>query len=126
MTQTRSQLLATGIAADHVHTEAFTKTDRASRATPEPGDHSAPSVQWLTSGVDDVQRPGETLLAASNRAGADVPFICESGECGTCLVKVLSGTVTTEPDTCLTEEEAANGFVLACSSYAHDAVVLDA
>lgn len=37
--------------------------------------------------------PGETLLEAALRQGADVPYSCGSGSCGLCKAKVTSGSV---------------------------------
>ncbi|WP_296319561.1 2Fe-2S iron-sulfur cluster binding domain-containing protein [Reyranella sp.] len=37
--------------------------------------------------------PGETLLEAALRQGADVPYSCGSGSCGLCKARVTSGSV---------------------------------
>jgi len=37
--------------------------------------------------------PGETLLEAALRQGADVPYSCGSGSCGQCKARVTSGSV---------------------------------
>jgi ferredoxin-NADP reductase len=125
MQETCRVLQERGIAADRIHKEVF-----ARRTHEAPPDASAasdePRVTWTQSGILDRQRPGETLLTASQRVNANVAYICESGECGSCMVKVLSGEVVHEPDTCLTAEQTRAGYVLACSSYARNDVTLEA
>ena len=62
--------------------------------------------------------PGETLLAAAQRAGVALPFSCRVGGCGTCRCRVLDGTVEerTESAYLLSDAEIAGGVVLACQS----------
>ncbi len=59
-------------------------------------------------------QPLETLLEAGLRAGADMPFSCTMGGCGACKVKLDSGQVTLQEPNCLTDEERAEGYILAC------------
>jgi CDP-4-dehydro-6-deoxyglucose reductase len=58
---------------------------------------------------------GETLLAAAARAGITLAYSCRNGRCSTCKCQVLSGsTRALQPETGLTGEESAAGWVLAC------------
>ncbi len=73
-------------------------------------------VQWDEPvEVDDDQ----TLLEAALEQGVPYPHGCRSGNCGACKSRLYSGRVEMEPhsDFALTEEEKANGFVLACRSH---------
>lgn len=59
--------------------------------------------------------PGETLLAAAERAGVRLPHDCQAGGCGTCRIRLLDGSVTyDEFPFGLTPEEEAEGYALAC------------
>lgn len=58
--------------------------------------------------------PGATVLEAGLAAGVPMPFSCAVGGCGACKLKVVEGSVEVEEPSCLTEEERAAGFVLAC------------
>ncbi len=59
--------------------------------------------------------PGETLLAAAERAGVQLPHDCQAGGCGTCRIRLLDGAVTyDEFPFGLTPEEEAEGYALAC------------
>jgi len=58
--------------------------------------------------------------------GADVPFSCKGAVCCTCKAKVMEGKVTMDANYSLSEEEVAQGYVLACQSHpASENVVID-
>ena len=58
----------------------------------------------------------DSVLAAAERAGLDLPFSCRAGVCSTCRVKVITGAVTMEHNVALEDWELAAGFVLACQA----------
>ncbi len=72
------------------------------------------------------QQPGESLLDAGLRAGLKLEFSCTVGGCGHCKVRVLDGEVLLEEPNCLTPEERAAGYTLACSACATTPVTVDA
>ena len=59
---------------------------------------------------------GETILAAALRAGVPYPHGCQSGNCGACKSRLLSGDVELAPysDYALLPAERQAGLVLAC------------
>ena len=63
-------------------------------------------------------RPGERLFLTARRAGIRIPTSCERGECGTCMVLLREGSVTMAANEVLTEEDLADGYILACQSVA--------
>ncbi len=67
----------------------------------------------------------QTLLEAGLDAGVDLMFACQVGGCAACKIKVLMGEIVMEEDHCLTEDEVADGYCLACVSRAKGPVVLD-
>ncbi len=69
----------------------------------------------------------ETLLAAGIAQGIAMPYGCKDGACGSCKCKKLSGSVTHTPhqSKALSDDEAAQGFVLTCCAIAHSDVVLE-
>ena len=74
-----------------------------------------------------VEVPGDRTLAnALADAGVDVPVACEQGICGTCVVKVLSGTPD-HRDSFLSQEEHERGdcMALCCSRALTQALTLD-
>jgi ring-1,2-phenylacetyl-CoA epoxidase subunit PaaE len=58
--------------------------------------------------------PGATLLEAGLAEGLPMPYSCTVGGCGSCQVMLLSGDVRMDEPHCLTGEERAKGWVLAC------------
>ena len=67
-----------------------------------------------------VCRPDEPVLSAILRSGAKIVFGCRGGGCGTCKMRLISGTV--EHGRCsgavLPEEEKENGSFLSCQARA--------
>lgn len=62
---------------------------------------------------------GETLLEGADRAGIHLPHDCRFGTCGTCRVRIASGSVVYEDFPAgLSREEAEAGFALACQARA--------
>ena len=61
---------------------------------------------------------GETLLTAALREGVDFPHSCRVGGCATCKCRLVEGQVRelTESSYLLSEEELAQGTILACQS----------
>ena len=61
-------------------------------------------------------RTGETVADASYRAGINIPLDCRDGACGTCKCRVESGSYDggSYIEDALSEQEAAEGFALAC------------
>lgn len=61
-------------------------------------------------------RPGETVADASYRNGINIPLDCRDGACGTCkcLPESRSFTPGDYLEDALTDEEAAEGYALAC------------
>ncbi|MGX9425605.1 2Fe-2S iron-sulfur cluster-binding protein [Bradyrhizobium sp. LeoA1S1] len=60
--------------------------------------------------------PGQTILAAANAAHVPFKQSCGEGACGTCRVRVLSGTFMTDDQALFSAEEITAGWVLACQT----------
>ena len=63
-------------------------------------------------------RDGETVADASYRLGINIPLDCRDGACGTCKCRVACGVFDFGDyiEDALTEDEAAEGFALACQA----------
>jgi len=118
-----------GVAADRIHCERFSVTGAsvAVSAAPPPAVKEAPteaktgstSVTVLMDGrrrAFEMERDGETVLEAAERAGFDLPFSCRAGVCSTCRTKVVKGAVEMAQNYALEPWEVEAGFVLACQS----------
>ncbi len=58
----------------------------------------------------------ENIIDAAQEEDIDAPFSCMSGVCSSCRAKLIEGEVIMEETHSLTEEEIAEGFILACQS----------
>ena len=96
-----------GWPSSHIHWEAF---------APPPILETAPFVVTLPALALDVEvgvRGG--VLEALERAGVSLASSCRVGQCGTCEMRVLGGDPE-HRDHCLSEEERADGKLIACVS----------
>lgn len=85
----------------------------ASAAEASDGIHG---IRFIQSGVSLTTEADESILEAGLREDVDLQFSCTLGGCGTCRVKLVSGQVDMLEDNCLSDEEIAEGYILACSS----------
>ncbi len=69
---------------------------------------------------------GSTILDAADEAGIFIDNACRSGTCGSCRVKLASGAVRMPVEDALTDEDKAEGYILACQAEISGDVVVDA
>ncbi|MBN1533443.1 MAG: 2Fe-2S iron-sulfur cluster binding domain-containing protein [Spirochaetes bacterium] len=60
---------------------------------------------------------GEPLLNSLERNGVIVPFLCRSGECSMCRVKLLSGKVFQPEGVLLRKSDREYGYIHSCAAY---------
>ncbi|AXQ30915.1 hypothetical protein D0B54_20505 [Solimonas sp. K1W22B-7] len=75
-------------------------------------------ILFKQSGRVVTQRPGESILEAGLREGLPLQFSCMVGGCAHCKIQVLEGEVALNEPNCLSPEERAAGYTLACSACA--------
>ncbi|MEM9903945.1 MAG: 2Fe-2S iron-sulfur cluster-binding protein [Cyanobacteria bacterium P01_D01_bin.44] len=73
--------------------------------------HHQGSVHTLS--VDENQ----TVLAAAQQAGLDLPTSCGAGVCTTCAALVTQGSVSQEDGMGVSKELQEQGFALLCVAY---------
>jgi len=84
-------------------------------------------IEMAGTGERFEARADESLLQAATSAGVAIPHDCQLGGCGTCRLKVVSGTHEyDELPFGISQEEADAGFVLACQARARSDMVLAA
>lgn len=140
-------LKALGVPPARIHSEHFSATDTAARASPsqqgpcapqsgtlsarqEPAG-SAAAAQTAEQGVTQVEvvmdgrrrsftmrTDEDTILDAAARAGIDLPFSCKAGVCSTCRTKLVRGRVELDQNYALEDWELEQGFILACQAHA--------
>lgn len=123
----REELLALGVSAGRITLESFTPA-----AAAPPGNEAAPdagAAVTVTFARSDRTAPlsgRQTILDAAEAVGVPIDFQCRSGTCGTCRCRLLSGRVTMAVRDALSDEDEAEGYILACQARATGAVTIDA
>jgi phthalate 4,5-dioxygenase reductase subunit len=101
-----------------VHFEAFTE---AAEAKPD----DRPFTVRLAKSGDRIAVPvGKTILEALRDHGLDVPSSCESGTCGTCRTRLISGDID-HRDLVLADDERAANIMVCVSRARGDEIVID-
>jgi phthalate 4,5-dioxygenase reductase subunit len=101
-----------------VHFEAFTE---AAEAKPD----DRPFTVRLARSGDRIEVPvGKTILEALRDHGLDVPSSCESGTCGTCRTRLVSGEAD-HRDLVLADDERATNLMVCVSRARSDEIVID-
>ncbi len=128
----REGLIARGISAGRVHTEAFGAEESirpgivAAPMRPphqpagEPG--SGPRISFVRTGLDVRWGEGwSSILELAEACDVSVRWSCRSGVCHTCETGLLDGTVSYGPEPL--EEPAAGNVLVCCSRPATDLVI---
>lgn len=84
------------------------------------------TVEFVRSQKTCELRAGSTLLELAENNGVLIPYGCRQGQCGTCAIRVLRGSVQMSTDAGLTPEQKDAGYVLPCVSRAEGSVVVAA
>jgi phthalate 4,5-dioxygenase reductase subunit len=101
-----------------VHFEAFTEAAEA-----KPDDRPF-TVRLARSGGSVAVPVGKTILEALRDHGLDVPSSCESGTCGTCRTRLISGEAD-HRDLVLADDERATNIMVCVSRARSDEIVID-
>ncbi len=125
MSAARVCLEIRGVAPVRIREERFISAHAAAGAKPSKESFEV-TLRMKRGGESRVLvAGGKTVLEAALDAAIDMPFSCAVGGCGTCRVKVASGSIAQDEPNCLSEEEAEQGYVLACVSRPTSACTLE-
>ncbi len=80
---------------------------------------SGPTIRFRRSSLHLAtieDEANETILDIARRAGITIPSYCQSGTCGTCMVRLISGSVSglNPLPIALDEELVEHGMILSC------------
>lgn len=121
----RRLLADLGVPEDQIRFEAFEAAAACGAKVACGGAHVERRLTLARSRAEAVIAPGESLLDAAERAGAQIPTVCRAGVCGTCRTRLLSGRARCT-SVALAPVEREKGFVLPCVAWAEDDCVLEA
>lgn len=119
MDAVRSTLDGLGVPQDQVLTELFsTPVDQIERdeAAALAQGACAAQVEFRVTGRSVRVTATQTLLDAAEAAGVKLDYCCRNGTCGTCRVKLVSGTVAMAHTDALLKGDIADRLVLACQA----------
>ena len=115
-----------GVPKDQIKTEAFGPARKPKIVDGEPPRQAKTStVTFKKSGKSASLSQGQTVLDVADELGVEIDNSCRSGQCGLCRVKLLSDKVEMECDDSLTDEDKAQGLVLACQATANEDIEVD-
>lgn len=106
-------------AAGSVHFEDF-----GTSAQPQAGQDMPFSVRLLRSGLTLAVPCGVSILEAARRANISVPSSCESGTCGTCRTRLVSGAAD-HRDYVLDDDEHDTNIMICVSRAQSESLEID-
>jgi stachydrine N-demethylase, reductase component len=125
MKAVREMLQSLGYDMARYHEESFA----APALTEMPVELAAPAasaeITFAGSGKVVPCDGTETVLAVARKAGLNIPSSCNFGLCGTCKVQKLSGEVAMVHNGGISDDEMAEGYILACCARPQGAVVVN-
>lgn len=110
----KTALVSLDVPANRIHMESY--GGAADLDTSVEG--VASSMELTLGGAQHTVRiaQGQTILEAAKAAGLKPPFSCQSGVCGACRAKLVSGDVHMRAHMALEDKDIANGALLTCQS----------
>lgn len=123
MRAVREMLAALGFDMARYHQESFAATE--AEAPPIPADTSQAQIVFAKAGISADCRDSDTILSVIKGAGLNIPTGCTFGLCGTCKTRKISGEVVMVHNGGISDDEIAEGFILACCARPSGRVELD-
>ncbi|MEO7380724.1 MAG: 2Fe-2S iron-sulfur cluster-binding protein, partial [Paracoccaceae bacterium] len=74
-------------------------------------------ILFAVSGLSARCNETDTVLAMAKANGLNIPSGCNFGLCGTCKIRKLSGEVHMVHNGGISDDDIANGYILACCSH---------
>jgi len=112
----KSLLLALGLDESNYHEESF-GLRLQEEEMPEKNVEAIKKINILFDSWDKHYQGDNkaTILEQAEESGLILPYSCRGGMCGCCKVKLEQGDVEQLADDGLTDNEKAQGYILACS-----------
>ena len=121
-----------GVPETLIKTEAFGAAPIAKKSSPSASTVAASSsdsaftAQFLTSQKTASMAAEETVLEAAEAVDVEIENSCRAGSCGSCMVKLVSGSVVMDVDDGLEEEDKVQGYILACQAIPSSDITVEA
>lgn len=130
MQAVREMLASLGYDMARYHQESFGAPVRSEAEAPviedvTPDEGAKAEIAFARSGVSAPCAETDTVLAVAKRAGLNIPSGCTFGLCGTCKIRKLSGEVHMVHNGGISDEDMAEGWILACCANPLGKVVVE-
>jgi ferredoxin-NADP reductase/Fe-S-cluster-containing hydrogenase component 2 len=126
MDAVKAALLALGAPEGNVRTEAFGTVTRDPTVKGPRSGTIAGNVVFQASDTTAPVPTNATILDVADEVGVFIDCACRSGTCASCRVKLLSGQVDMPVEDALTDQDRAEGYILACQAIVRGDVAVDA
>ncbi|MAQ82633.1 hybrid-cluster NAD(P)-dependent oxidoreductase [Psychromarinibacter halotolerans] len=122
MQAVRDALAGLGYDMDRYHQESFqAPVETADQEAPfddvVPEEDELAEIIFASSGVSAQVPQTETILGAARASGLNIPSGCTFGICGTCKTRKISGEVHMVHNGGISDDDIADGYILACCSH---------
>lgn len=115
-----------GVPADRFFQESFvTFVTKVAEEADEGPSEKAYEVRFAKSGSTTACSETKSILKAAQAINVKIQTSCGKGICGTCRVKLTSGTVTMTHGGGIKQREIDQGYILACCSKPTSDLVVD-
>ena len=121
MQSVRDMLTALGYDMARYHQESFGAPVRTEADAPQitdvvPDAGTGAEITFAVSGVTQTCAQTDTVLSVARQAGLNIASGCTFGLCGTCKIRKTAGDVHMVHNGGISDDEIADGFILACCS----------
>lgn len=116
MDTVEAAVLGSGVPRERVHLERFSVEPVPADVADSSGQTEEVVIELDRKKTTAGYRAGNTLLQTARIAGLRAPSSCETGSCGTCMARIVSGSARMLNNDALDDDEVAEGWVLTCQS----------
>lgn len=118
-------LTGLGVDDDRFHVESFSSEVVEPEYQADIHKGATHKIRFEQSDQSVVVDDGGTVLKAAKQSKVRIQTSCKKGVCGTCRVKLLSGTVQIDHKGGIKQREIDQGYILACCSRPTSDIVVD-
>ncbi len=125
MDATRGMLEQLGFDMTRFHQEIFGGVPRRDPSAAEAQASKLAKIIFSASKIEIDCKGSDYILDLALERGLPVAYSCRAGQCGTCKVTLLEGSVEQDCTNALTPDDEKDGHILACQARPMGRVVID-
>lgn len=130
MLAVREALQGMGFDMERYHQESFQAPAATAEELPPiddtvPEQNATAEISFALSGVTASCAETDTVLAVARSSGLNIPSGCTFGLCGTCKIRKTAGEVHMVHNGGISDDDIAEGYILACCSHPIGAVEVE-